>query len=118
MYHVSRAGDWRVDWVQAGRRIAVAQYTPAMAGGLLAVAAPAEGVAPSGSGHPPPRLVQVLLGLACTLPLALLWTQPSAAVTIGTVACVLALRPFHLLTVAGLAAELAGLYRAGRHGPA
>ena len=118
MNYVSQAGEWQAGWVRAGRRIAAAQYTPAVTGGVLAVLATAEVFARSDGGHPATRLAQVLLGLGCTLPLALLWSQPSAAAAIATVACALALRPFHLLTVAGLAAELVGLYRAGRHGSA
>jgi signal transduction histidine kinase len=118
MNNVSRVGEWRVGWERAGRRIAVTQYAPAVAGGVLAVLATVEVLARSGPLDPPARLFLVLLGLGSTLPLAVLWSQPSAAVTISTVACVLALRPFHVLTVAGLAAELALLYRAGRYGPA
>ncbi|HEX4059495.1 MAG TPA: sensor histidine kinase [Streptosporangiaceae bacterium] len=115
---MSRVDDWRVGWVQAGRRIAVARHAPAVAGGLLAVLATAEVLARSGPLHPAARPILLLLGLGSTLPLVVLWTQPSAAVAVGTVACALALRPFHMLTVAGLAAELAALYRAGRHSSA
>jgi signal transduction histidine kinase len=117
---VSRVGEWRVGWAQAGRRAAVTEYAPAVAGGVLALFAAVEALARGADLHLPlqTRFFLVLLGVACTLPPMLLWARPSAAVTIGTIACVLALRPFHLLTVAALAVELTGLYRAGRHGPA
>ena len=58
----------------------------------------------------------MLLALFTTLPLGLLWAYPAAAAVAVSAACVLSLSAFHALTVAGLIAELAALYRLGRSG--
>ncbi|MGW5157149.1 sensor histidine kinase [Nonomuraea wenchangensis] len=61
-------------------------------------------------------LVLPLLALATTLPLPLLAGQPMIAAAVGGVAAVLSVGAFHTLTVAGAAAQVIALYRAGRHG--
>jgi signal transduction histidine kinase len=58
----------------------------------------------------------VLVSLATTLPLGFLWSKPSGAALALSAASVLSLAAFHTLTVAGLAAQLAGAYRLGRRG--
>jgi signal transduction histidine kinase len=60
----------------------------------------------------------VLAALATTVPLGLLWARPALAALAVTAAAVVSLAAFHMLTVAGLAAQPAALYRLGRHGPA
>ncbi|WP_211212547.1 sensor histidine kinase [Nonomuraea coxensis] len=61
-------------------------------------------------------LVLPLLALATTLPLPLLAGQPMIAAAVGGAAAVLSAGAFHTLTVAGAAAQVIALYRAGRHG--
>src|SRR5207248_9407348 len=58
-----------------------------------------------------------VLCLATTLPLGPLWGQPVAAALAVTAATAVSLGLFGLLTVAGLAAQLAAGYRLGRAGP-
>ncbi|MDP9869615.1 MULTISPECIES: sensor histidine kinase [Streptosporangium] len=58
-----------------------------------------------------------LLGLATTLPIALLWGQPAAAAVAVSASVVLSLTAFQTLTVAGLGAQLIAGYRIGRGGP-
>ena len=60
----------------------------------------------------------MLAALATTVPLGLLWTRPALAAPAVTAAAVVSLAAFHVLTVAGLAAQLAALYWLGRRGPA
>ena len=86
------ASDWGSGWAGRGRRIAAAPHAPAVAAALLGVLAATEALwralnthasAPS-SGIPSgdwqfAALVLVLLSLATTLPLGLLWPQPAAA---------------------------------------
>jgi signal transduction histidine kinase len=110
---VGRAGDW----VKAGRRIAAAPYAPAVAGALLGLFAVAELIARGGNDTTGNRqLAVLLLGLATTLPLGLLWGQPAAAALAVSAASVLSLAAFHTLTVAGLVTQLIVLYRLGRCG--
>ena len=58
------------------------------------------------------ELAVLLIGLASTVPLALLWAQPTAAAVVVSAASVLSLTAFHALTAAALVAQLAVLYRA------
>ncbi|MGA5757007.1 sensor histidine kinase [Nonomuraea bangladeshensis] len=69
-----------------------------------------------GPGGPLRLLVLPLLALATTLPLPLLAAQPMIAAAVGGAAAVLSVGAFHTLTVAGAAAQVIALYRAGRHG--
>ncbi|WP_248960036.1 sensor histidine kinase [Sphaerisporangium perillae] len=57
-----------------------------------------------------------LVGLATTLPIALLWAQRTAAAVLVSASIVLSLAAFQTLTVAGLAAQLVAGYRLGRGG--
>src|SRR6266700_7625599 len=118
--YVDRAGGWRGGWAETLRRIAMAPHAPAVAAALLAVLAAAQAIAAPVSNS---RIVGgdlqiafVLLALFTTLPLGLLWAYPTAAAVTVSAACVLSLSAFHTLTVAGLIAELAALYRLGRSG--
>ncbi|HLH27657.1 MAG TPA: hypothetical protein VKW77_02000, partial [Acidimicrobiales bacterium] len=80
------------------------------------MAAVAEALARAAVTGADPQLTLTLglLALATTLPLAFL--RPSAAAMAVTVAAVLSLALFGSLTVAGLVAELAALYRLGSLG--
>ena len=114
-------GDWRGRLAGRGQRIAAAPLAPAVAGALLGVLAVAETLA-RGAGTAaapgPTRLALVLAALATTVPLGLLWARPALAAPAVTAAAVVSLAAFHTLTVAGLVAQLAALYRLGRHGSA
>jgi signal transduction histidine kinase len=90
-----------------------------VSGALLGVLAVAETLArTTGAGIPPgpTRLALVLAALATTVPLGLLWARPSLAAPAVTTAAVVSLAAFHMLTMAGLVAQLTALYRVGRHG--
>src|SRR5262249_44399221 len=56
-------------------------------------------------------VVLVLLSLATTVPLGLLWAQPATAAVAVSAASVLSIGLFHMLTVAGLVVQLTVLYR-------
>ena len=61
-------------------------------------------------------VVLVLLSLATTLPLGLLWARPAAAAVAISAASLLSLGLFQMLTVAGGVAQLTVMYRLGRCG--
>ena len=118
--HVDRAGGWRGGRAETLRRIAMTPHAPAVAGALLAVLAAAQAIAQpainSSLEGEELQIAFVLLALFTALPLGLLWAYPTAAAVAVSAACVLSLSAFHALTVAGLIAELAALYRLGRSG--
>jgi signal transduction histidine kinase len=112
-------GDWHGTWAGRGRRIAAAPLAPAVSGALLGILAVAETLArTSGTSVAagPTRLALVVIALATTVPLGLLWKRPALAAPAVTAAAVISLAAFHMLTVAGLVAQLIALYRLGRHG--
>ena len=112
-------GDWHGGWAGRGRRIAAAPLAPAVSGAVLGVLAVAETLArTTGTGitPSPTPLALVLAALATTVPLGLLWARPALAAPAVTAAAVVSLAAFHMMTVAGLLAQLAALYRLGRHG--
>jgi signal transduction histidine kinase len=118
--YMDPAGDqpgWRAE---ALRRVAAGPHVPAVAGALLAVLAAAQAIAQpainSSLEGEELQIAFVLLALFTALPLGLLWAYPTAAAVAVSAACVLSLSAFHALTVAGLIAELAALYRLGRSG--
>src|SRR5690242_19891268 len=116
---VDAVGDWYGGWAGRGRRIAAAPLTPAVSGALLGIFAVAETLAraaETGVTPGPTRLALVLAALATTVPLGLLWARPALAAPAVTAAAVVSLAAFHTLTVAGLLAVLAALYRLGRDG--
>ena len=98
----------------------MAPHAPAVAGALLAVLAAAQAIAQpaitSSLQGEELQIAFVLIALFTVLPLGLLWAYPAAAAVAVSAACVLSLSAFHALTVAGLIAELAVLYRLGRSG--
>jgi len=118
--YVDRAGGWRGGWAETLQRIAMAPHAPAVAAALLAVLAAAQAIAQpainSSLEGEELQIAFVLLALFTALPLGLLWAYPTAAAVAVSAACVLSLSAFHALTVAGLIAELAALYRLGRSG--
>ena len=119
MSEVDAVSDWYGGWAGRGRRIAAAPLAPAVSGLLLGAFAVAETLArTTGTGITPgpTRLTLVVAALATTVPLGLLWPRPALAAPAVTAAAVVSLAAFHTLTVAGLLAQLAALYRLGRHG--
>jgi signal transduction histidine kinase len=118
---VEAVGEWRGTWAARGQRIAAAPLAPVVAGALLGVLAVAETLTRaigSAAAPGPTWLALVVAALATTVPLGLLWARPALAAPAVTAAAVISLAAFHTLTVAGLAAQLAALYRLGRHGSA
>jgi signal transduction histidine kinase len=126
---VGLAGDWRSGWAETGRRIAAAPRAPAVAAALLGVLAAAEALWRALSTHASTAsggissgdwqlaaVVLVLLSLATTVPLGLLWPEPTAAAAAISAASLLSLGLFQMLTVAGLVAQLTVMYRLGRCG--
>src|SRR5271166_6272562 len=120
MRNVAQIRQWRARCAQAARRIAAVPHAPALAGGLLGALAAAQAVVQGNSATPggigTQQLALVLLSLCTTLPLGLLWPQPTAAALAISAASVLSLVLFHSLAIAGLLALLISLYRLGRHG--
>ena len=120
MGYVSEDGDRRGRWTAALRRAASAPYAPAIAGALLAVAAVVQAFALFNSSAvldtANQQVIFVLLALATTLPLGLLWAYPAMAAVAVCAASLLSLMAFHVLPAAGLAAVLIALYRLGRSG--
>ncbi|NUO96939.1 MAG: sensor histidine kinase [Nonomuraea sp.] len=111
---VDRAYDRIAGWK---RTIVVSPRAPV--GIALALGAVAESVARAALA-PNPALSLVilpLLGLATTVPVALLWPQPAASAAVVSVTAVLSLAAFQTLTVAGAGAQLLAGHRLGRHGP-
>jgi signal transduction histidine kinase len=117
---VDRAYSWRGGRAETLRRIAMAPRAPAAAAALLAGLAAAQAIAQpainSSLQGEELQIAFVLLALFTALPLGLLRAYPAAAAVAVSAACVLSLSAFHALTVAGLIAELAVLYRLGRSG--
>ncbi len=117
---MSGEGDGRGRWAAGLQRAATAPYAPAIAGALLAVAAAAQAAAlfntstALSAGNQ--QVVFMLLALAATLPLGLLWAYPRMAAVAVCAASVLSLMAFHALPAAGLTAMLILLYRLGRSG--
>ena len=94
------------------------RHAPAVAFAALAVCAVTESAVRIPGAHPSARfafgLLLCLLAVATTLPAAL--PGPALAAAAVTAAVVLSLAPFHSLTVAGAAAQVAVLHRLGRSG--
>jgi len=111
-------GDWHGGWAGTRRRIAAVPQAPAVAGALLGLLAVFESLARAGgdSANGNALFALLLLGLAGTLPLALLRSYPASVAVAMSAASVLSLTAFQTLTIAGLVAQLAILYWLGRHG--
>jgi len=126
---MSLTADRRAGWAGLAGRIAAARYGLAAAAALLGLAAVVEALAraavsAAATSHPIGQseavqfiglgLLFCVLGLATTLPLALLPPAPAAVVL--SAASLLSLSLFHFLSVAGAAALLVAVYRSGRVG--
>ena len=100
-------------WADTGRRIAAVPHPAAVGGALLGLAAVTEALARGVDTRIGAlSLVAVsLLALFTTVPLAFL--GPAAAAVAISAASVLSLTVFHLLTVAGLCAQVIALYQLG-----
>ena len=92
---MDRAGGWRCGAAEWPRRLATVPYAPAVAAGLVGVAAAAQALAQpgnyGGSYSGDLQVAFVLLSLFGTLPLGLLWAYPTAAALAVCVASVLSL---------------------------
>jgi signal transduction histidine kinase len=128
---MSLAADWRAldPLGLRGRveRIAASRHGPAVAAGLLGLAAVTEALvraAVAANAPPAPQsqgaqfaewaVLYCVLGLATTLPLAFL--RPAPAAVVLSAASLLSLGLFHFLTLAGAAAEVVAVYRCCRGG--
>jgi signal transduction histidine kinase len=69
------------------------------------------------ASRPLAAVILIVPSLAATLPAGTGWSRPAAAGVTICAANLLSLGAFHLLTVAGLAAQLIIMYRLGRRGP-
>src|ERR1035438_153034 len=116
MSYVSIVGYWRSGWADRGQRIAAVPHPAAVAGGLLGLGAVTEAMVRATDARVGAlSLVAVfLLALFTTVPLAFL--GPAAAAGAIGAANVLSLTGFHMLTVAGLCAQVIVLYRLGLKG--
>ncbi|MGW0662339.1 sensor histidine kinase [Streptodolium elevatio] len=99
-------------------RIAASPHAPLVAGVLLGVLAFLETVLrlpgpDAGFGEQEHPLV-LLLALITTMPLVLMPTHAVSAAVLVTTANFVAMTPFHLLTVAGTAAQLTVVHQLGR----
>lgn len=110
-------------WAGWWRGLVVGRHAPLIVGVGLAVAAVAEAVVhalrgPQAGTQDGPLflLVFALLGLATTLPLALIRTQTAVAAVVIFAAIVVSLVAFQTLTVAGVGAQLVSGYVLGRTG--
>ena len=106
-------GYGRSGWAGRGRRIAAIPHPAAVAGALLGLAAVTEALARGVDNRIGAlSLIAVsVLALFTTVPLAFL--GPAAAAVAISAASVLSLTIFHLLTVAGLGAQVIALYLLG-----
>lgn len=113
---VSRTGAWCRGLADAARPVATAPYAPAEAAALLGLAGVIESVGRAAFTDVSAQFVVVLclLALATTVPVAL--RNPAGSALAVSAATVVSLGFFHILTVAGLVAELFVLYRLGRSG--
>jgi signal transduction histidine kinase len=97
-------------------RITTSPHAPAMAGGLLGLAAVVESILREAGTDAIGAFIMLvsLVGLATTVPVVL--RQPAAAAVAVTAASALSLAAFHTLTAAGVAAQMIVAYRFGRRG--
>jgi signal transduction histidine kinase len=113
MSYVGTIGDWRGGWADRGHRMAASPHAAAVAGALLGLAAVTEALVRAADTKTSALtlVAAFLLALFTTVPLAFL--GPVAAAVAISAASVLSLTVFHLLTVAGLCAQVIVLYWLG-----
>jgi signal transduction histidine kinase len=104
----------------AGLRAVRDRHAPMVGGLVLAFLAVVQVAVQPPPDHPvlgtpaaPPQIFLVLIGLAATLPLGLLWAQPRTATVIMAAAELLSLGLVHLSTVAGFIALVVSVFRLG-----
>jgi signal transduction histidine kinase len=119
----------RADWLNGSaaimRRVTGSPRYPVVAAAVLAVLAVAQAIwaalTPGDNlAHAGGLLASVILigpSLLATVPLGLGWSEPATAGIAICAANLVSLAAFHVLTVAGLAAQLIMMYRLGRRGP-
>jgi signal transduction histidine kinase len=107
----ARARDlWR--WAE-DRAPLVAGMALALAAVLQVALEPLPGDTGLGARALPPKIFLVLIALATTLPLGVLWAQPRTTAVIVAVASLLSLGLVHISTVAGVIALIAATGRLG-----
>jgi signal transduction histidine kinase len=113
MSYVGTIGDGRSGWADRGRTMTASPHATAVAGALLGVAAVTEALVRAADTKTSALtlVAAFLLALFTTVPLAFL--GPVAAAVAISAASVLSLTVFHLLTVAGLGAQVIVLYWLG-----
>jgi signal transduction histidine kinase len=117
--------DWLNDVAVIGRRVTASPQAPVAVAGVLAVLAVAQSVwaalTPGDNlAHAGGLLASVILigpSLLATVPLELGWSKPGTAAIAICAGNLISLAAFHVLTVAGLVAQLIMMYRIGRRGP-
>jgi signal transduction histidine kinase len=80
---------------------------------LQVILEPLPGQGTLGAPAPPLKIFLVLIALATTLPLGVLWAQPRTAAVIIAVANLLSFDPLRVATLAGLVALVVVVYRLG-----
>jgi signal transduction histidine kinase len=107
-------------WASAARHGATSSHAPVATSLLLGLLAALQvlvqqvpGYLGPGAPVPPPKIFLVLIALATTLPLGLLWAQPRTAAMIIAIADLLSLGVVHAPTVAGAVALVVVVYRLG-----
>jgi signal transduction histidine kinase len=120
---VSLVGDGQGRQAGARQRTAAARYEPVLVSAALAGFAVVEALTSAAVRSVPASpsrafllLILALVTMLTTLPMGALWTHPAAAAVAVTAANLLSFAGFRVLTVPGLIALLAVLYRLGRSG--
>jgi signal transduction histidine kinase len=116
----ARSGSGR--WLTAASHALASPSAPTVSSAALAVFAVVQvlahsrlGIAVAGQGTPAPFLL-VLIALATTLPVGLLWSSPIAMAIVIGASCLLSVGVPGALTLAGVVAMLIAVYRLGRTG--
>jgi signal transduction histidine kinase len=117
--------DWLDRSAVLARRVGANPRSPVVAAAVLAVLAVGQAIwaalTPAGSlaqaGGLLASVILIVPSLVATVPLGLGWTQPATAGAAICAANLVSLAAFHVLTIAGLAAQLIIMYRLGRRGP-
>jgi signal transduction histidine kinase len=108
------------EWASSARQAAAGRHVPMATSLVLAVLAMLELAVQQVPSHPgfnalapPPKIFLVLIALAATLPIGLLWAQPRTAAVIIAIADLLSLGVVKVATVAGMVALVIVVCRLG-----
>ncbi|MGO8959863.1 MAG: sensor histidine kinase [Streptosporangiaceae bacterium] len=117
--------DWRSSYAAKARRVSANPDAAVATAGALAALAVAQAIwaaltvggSLADAGGLLASVILVLPSLVATLPLGFARAQPTVVAVTICAANLLSLAAFHLLTAAGLAAQLIVMYKLGRRGP-